>query len=344
MRGKTRSRVAAKGKIQRARWSQVRLAPIVLLSGPEDLLADRARQLLRAAAQQQASDQQQEVEFSDLDAREYASGSLLSVASPSLFAQPRFIWVDHLEQMTDAFLSDAIDYIGQADPDVTVVLRHRKGVRGKKLLTAIRDVASALEVECAELKRDDDKQTFVREELQLAGRRIDPDAARALVDAFSADTTELAAACRQLVADVTENITRADIDRYFGGRVETTGFAIADAALAGQTAKALVLVRHAGQQGMNAVPIVAAIATKVRLMAAVCEVHASPQQLASRVGGAPWQIRRAQQDAARWNPVELGRAVRAVADTDAQIKGQSVDGGYALERLVRRLATRRIGS
>jgi DNA polymerase-3 subunit delta len=327
---------AARARISTAAWHEVQPAPVVLLSGPEDLIADRARDRVRETVLARG-----ETETSELDAHDYAPGSLLSVASPSLFAQPRLILVDRLEQMSDAFLADALAYLEALDPDVALVLRHRRGNRGRRLLTAVRALDQAVEVSCDELKRDDQKRDFVLHALGSRGVRIEADAARSLVDAFSADTTELAAACRQLADDVGGTITRADIDRYFGGRVETTGFAIADAALAGRGAQALVLLRHARQQGMNAVPVVAAIAMKVRLMAAVCEVHEAPQRLAPRVGAAPWQVRRAQQDAARWRPDALARAVRAVAATDAAVKGGAADAGYALERLVRVLAARR---
>ena len=35
------------------------------------------------------------------------------------------------------------------------------------------------------------------------------------------------------------------VEKYYGGRVETNAFAVADAAIAGKTGDALILLRHA---------------------------------------------------------------------------------------------------
>ncbi|WP_051224377.1 DNA polymerase III subunit delta [Pseudoclavibacter soli] len=329
---------AARASIPTPSWHQVTPTPIVLLSGPEDVLADRARTRIKAALGAAA-----DIEQSALDAADYTGGTLLSAASPSLFAQPRLIEVDHLETMNDAFLADALSYLDVIDPDVTLVLRHRKGVRGKKLLTAIRAMkAGAVEVECPQLKRDDERLGFVRAEFEAAGAAIAPDAARQLVEAFHEDLTELAAACQQLVADVPGTVTAQHIDLYFGGRVETTGFKIADAVAAGRERQALVLFRHATLQGVSMVPLMVALASRIRLMAAVAGATGSDQQLAGAVGAAPWQVRNARRDAAAWHERELARAVRAVAHTDAGVKGGVVDAEFAVESLIRQLANRRI--
>ena len=39
--------------------------------------------------------------------------------------------------------------------------------------------------------------------------------------AFSDDLAELSAACQQLIADATSEVTETTVDRYYGGRVET---------------------------------------------------------------------------------------------------------------------------
>merc|ERR1712034_104175 len=172
--GRARSKVA----IPQLAWDAVRPAPIVLVSGPESVLADRAIRLLRDTLR--AEDPALEV--SDLDAANYAPGELITLASPSLFAEPRMIRVDNVHKCADAFLEEALAYIESPADETYLVLRHVTGVRGKKLLDAIRGgTGGAIEIVCAELKRDSDKQDFVVAEFRAARRRITAGAQRALV-------------------------------------------------------------------------------------------------------------------------------------------------------------------
>jgi DNA polymerase-3 subunit delta len=310
---------------------------VVLVSGTETVLADRAIRLLRDMLR--AEDPTLEV--SDLDAGAYAPGELITLASPSLFGEPRLLRVEGVEKTGDAFLEEALAYLENPADDTYLVLRHAGGVRGKKLLDAIRGgLGGGIEVVCAELKRDADKLDFVAAEFQAAHRRITGGAQRALVSAFSDDLAELAAACQQLLADTDSEITEATVDKYYGGRVETTAFSVADAAIAGRHGEALGLLRHALASGADPVPVVAAFASKVRTMAKVAGTRGGSNQLAQQLGLAPWQIDRARRDLQGWSDEGLGRVIEALADADAQVKGAGRDPVYALERMVGIVAAR----
>ena len=318
-------------------WHEIRPAPVVLLSGPEQFLADRASGLLRDRLREQDPG----LEVSDLAADAYAPGELITLASPSLFGEARLIRVSGVERCTDAFLDEAIAYLGAPADDTVVLLRHSGGVRGKRLLDAIRSgTGGALEVACTEIKGDQARAEFVGAEVRAAGRRIAPGAVRALVAAFGDDLAELAGAVRQLLDDVDGDITEAEVSRYHGGRIETTAFDVADAALAGRTGDALVLLRHALDSGADPVPVVAAFAMKLRGMAKVAGARGAGGALAGRLGMAPWQVDRARRDVAGWSDEGLANAVAAIAATDAAVKGGSRDPVYALERMVRVVAAR----
>jgi DNA polymerase-3 subunit delta len=337
MAAPSRRAPASKVAIPQLAWDAIRPAPIVLVTGPEQVLADRAIRLLRDILK--AEDPT--LEITELDAADYAPGELLTLASPSLFGEPRFIRVTNVEKCGDAFLDEVLGYVEAPADETYLVLRHAGGVRGKKLLDALRGGAGgAIEVVCAELKRDSDKLDFVRAEFAQAGRRITPGAQRALVNAFSEDLAELASACRQLLADSDDEITEQLVARYYGGRVETNAFAVADAAIAGRHGEALGLLRHALASGADPVPMIAAIASKIRTMAKVSGTRGSAAEVAKRFGLAPWQVERAIRDLRGWTDAGLGRAIEALADTDAQVKGGGRDPVYALERLVEQLSRR----
>ncbi len=319
-------------------WRSPQPAPIVLVSGPEEVCAERAiagvRDFLRA--------EDPSLEVSDLRADDYTSGSLLALTSPSLFGEPRLVRVSGVEKCSDAFMTEALAYLQAPQDGATVILRHTgSSVRGKKLLDAIRSgTGGGVEIACPAVKRDSDRFDFAAGEFQAGRKRIAPAALRALVSAFADDLTELAAACQQLIADVPGDISAETVERYYGGRVETTAFAVADTAIAGRYGDALVTLRHALASGADPVPLVAAIASKLRTMARVAGSREPASALASRLGMKDWQVDRARRDLTGWSEASLSTAIQAAARADAEVKGASRDPVFAVERLVTVIATR----
>lgn len=318
-------------------WDRVRPAPVVLVSGTENFLADRAISLLRDILRAEDAS----LEVSDIAADSYAPGELATLASPSLFGEPRLVRVAGVEKCTDAFISETLAYLESPAPDCYLVLRHAGGVRGKKLLDALRGgLGGGIEITCGELKKDSDRTDFVMAEFRTAGRKVSASAVRALTAAFSDDIGELAAACRQLLADSAEEITESIVEKYYSGRVETNAFRVADIAIAGRHGEALVLLRHALASGADPVPVVAAFASKLRTMAKVSGARGSSGQLASQFGMAPWQVDRAKRDLQGWSEEGLARAITVLAETDAQVKGEARDPVFALERMVNVVSAR----
>jgi len=316
------------GKAKQGDWRKAAAAPIVFISGPEEYLAGRAIRSIR----EQLKKLDSALEIHELDAADYSSGTLLNLTSPSLFAEPRLVIIRGLEKCSDDLITDGIEYLTNPTDDTTLILRHNgSSVRGKKFVEAIRETESATEIACAEIKKDSDRQAFVVGEFAHADRKIAPGAIRALLDAFADDTAELAAACSQLLMDSADSITEEIVDRYYGGRVETNAFKVADAALAGRSGEAMALLRHALATGADPVPLVAAISMKIRQMAKIYgNRSASPQSL----GMAPWQLDRARKDLAGWSDDGLAAAIQAMADADAAAKGAERDPIYSLEKLV----------
>jgi len=328
---------AATAKIPQLAWNRVRPARVVLVSGTEGFLADRAMRQLRDILR--AEDPSLEV--SDIEADHYSPGELITMASPSLFAEPRLIRVTGVEKCTDAFMAEVLSYLENPADDSYVVLRHAGGVRGKKLLEAIRGgLGDGIEIVCAELKKDAEKLEFAAAEFSTAKRRITPGALRAVVGAFSDDLAELASACQQLLSDATEEITEVTVEKYYSGRVETNAFKVADAAIAGRRGEALVLLRHALASGADPVPMLAAFASKLRTMAKLSGARGASGQLASQFGLAPWQVDRARRDLTGWSEEGLAASIELLADTDAQIKGGGRDPVYSLERMITIVANR----
>ena len=318
-------------------WHGMREAPIVLVTGPETYLADRVFRELR----DRVRIAQPELEVTDLDAANYAVGTLLDVASPSLFGEPRMIRIANGESGGDDFVADVQSYLDVIADDVIVIVRHGGGNRGKKLLDTLRAHTTTLEVECAEIKKEADRAQFASAEFNRLGVKADRAAVSALVEAFAGDLAELAAACEQIASDALgKSITKEFVDTYYEGREEVTSFAVADMAIDGNRAEALRLLRHAIQSGVDPVPLIAAFAAKLRQLAKVGGYTGSPSNAAKDLGMPPWMIDKSRSALRKWTGPTLGRAILVVAEADSMVKGAGRDPEFAVERMVDRVASR----
>lgn len=150
-------------------------------------------------------------------------------------------------------------------------------------------------------------------------------------DAFAEDLAELAAACHQLMQDSTAVINEDLVESYYGGRVETSVFKVADAAIAGQSAKALALLRHLLASGADPVPIVAALATTLRRMA---KAFGNRSITAGDLGVQPWVLEQVRRSLTGWTDEGMARTINAIVEADAAAKGSHRDPVYVLEQLI----------
>jgi DNA polymerase-3 subunit delta len=304
--------------------------PYVLISGPERVLAERAIASTLEALRAGDAD----LEVLKLYAEGYESGALTLHASPSLFGGSKAIVVHDLDEAPDELQTEALDYLGSPAEEVTLVVTHKGGMRGKKVLDALKK-AGARVIDCPLVKSEGDKVQFASNEFRRQGRKVTPGAARALVEAVGKDLRELAAACSQMVSDTEGVVDEAMVEKYHGGKVEATGFKVADAAIAGNVGEALRLLRHAISTGDSPVPIVAVLAMQLRQMVRVGAAGRGPSgQLAKSLGLAPWQIDQARRKLNGWEPDSLGTAIQAVAAADFDVKGGGRDPVYAVERAI----------
>jgi len=314
--------------------------PLVLVSGPEEVLVERAVAATIAELRHAAPD----LEVTRLAASSYEPGELGIRTSPSLFGGEQAVVVEGLDEATDELQSDLTAYLADPADDVTLVVTHRAGQRGKRVLDLLRK-QGARTIDCPAIKTDRDKGDFVANEFRRQGRKATPEAVRALVEALGKDVRELASACTQLASDTQGLIDDQLVETYHGGKVEATGFRVADAAMAGQTGEALRLLRHAIATGVDPVPIVAVLAAQLRQLVKVGSAgRGSSQQLAKELGLAPWQVDKARRLVGHWDADGIGRAIQAVAAADFEVKGGGRDPVYAVERAILTITTARVGS
>ncbi|QSB17162.1 DNA polymerase III subunit delta [Natronosporangium hydrolyticum] len=312
----------------------------MLVLGEEELLASRA--VADAVAAARAADPS--VEVRELAANALGAGELSELLSPSLFGGARVVVVrggqDARKDLTTAMLA----YAGNPDPEVTLVVTHAGGAKGKAFADGLKKAGAAV-VAAAKISRHRDKIEFVKGEIRRFGGRCADDAAESLLAAVGNDLRELSGACSQLVADTDGRIDADTVARYYRGRAEVSGFTVADAVMVGDTAGALAALRWALQLGVPVVPIADALADGVRTVSRVASAgRGNAYQLASKLGMPPWKVERGQRQARGWPPEGLVAAMRAAAECNAAVKGGSEDSGYALERAVTAMTAARAGA
>jgi DNA polymerase-3 subunit delta len=293
--------------------------PLTLLVGANDYLASRGFAVIRSAVLDKFPETEQHIIEDG-----YEAGQLMSLASPSLFSEPRIIFIQTSNQQ---LLEDLKRFI-QDPTDMTFIIIRVQGQSSvnKELLKL-----TAQQIDCDDLKKEQDRQGFLQAEMRQYGKSMAADAQRLLLQTFGSDLAELAAACSQLSQTEEELIDFEKVDSLFGGREQTTSFKVVDAAFAGDLQSALRLLRNARDAGIDPVPLVATVAMRARQLAKLISL---PSASASDIGVADWQLRKLRSDLAGWSEGSLESLIRLIAHTDEMVKGGSRHPDYDLERLL----------
>ena len=304
------------------------LVPLTLVVGEEDLLVGRAVSVVVQAAR--ALDPQ--VDVRDLQGAEVVVGDLPELLSPSLFGDRRVLVVRAAQDLAADVAAALTAYAADPLEEVSVVVCHAGGQKGKPLLKAF-EAAGARRVEAPKMAKVGDRKAFLRTELRATGRQVTEGAVSVLLDAVGSDLRELVSAAGQLLADTTGPVDEEVVGRYHRGRADLTGFTVADRAVEGDLAGALELTRYGQATGLAPVLVTSALAGALRSIALVASAgHAPAAQVARELGMPPWKVDKTRKQLQGWRPESLSSALRAVAAADADVKGGAADQQYAVER------------
>ena len=302
--------------------------PFYLILGSEAALADRAQAKLTAQLKDESA------EITTIFSGDALLGDISDALAPSLFSERRALIIKDLQDLPEDSKEEVTRYLSQPDALTTIIFIHKGGVKGKALLDTIKKVKPEI-IACEPLKREAEKEAFVKDLFLDSGRKASPGAVAALVGALGADMRELQQAVSQIALDSPAGvIDEAMVDKYHQGRVETTGFDVADATVDGNLPVALISLRSAIETGTDPVMVTSAIASALRSLAKVSGSASGAKsfELAGQLGMAPWQIDKARRQLQGWTPRSLSKAVQAIALADAQVKGAATDPIYALEK------------
>jgi DNA polymerase-3 subunit delta len=321
--------------------------PVTVIVGDEELLVERAVSdaVARAAGSGVAAGGSPEngPDVHDVAGVDLTAGELTGLTAPSLFGGDCVVVVRAAQDAGKDVTAEILRLAGSPPPDVTLIITHAGGAKNKAMLASL---AGAHRVDCPAIKRFGDRMDFLRGEFARAGRKADEGGLRALLDAVGNDLRELAAACSQLAADTTGVIGQQTVARYYRGRAEATGFSVADRACEGSLTPALEQLRWALATGTSPVLISSALASGLRTLGLVGSVGRglNSNALAAELGMPSWKIDKARQQLRGWNAAGLAAAHAAVAEADAQVKGEAASAGYALERAITTIVACRNGA
>ena len=304
------------------------LNPLVLIHGSEVALSDRA---LDEALHERADYERTSLAGAELEVGRYGEA-----IAPSLFSEKRVVVLRDLQDVVAEVGEEILENFNAIDPNTHLIFVHRGGVKGKGLVEKIKKLKAEY-ITCEPLKKQSEKEEFVRQEFTRHGRKISGAAISALVSATGSDTRELAAACSQISFDTNAGkavIDESDIAHYYQGRIEATGFDVADAVIAGDVSGTLISLRNALDTGTDPVMIISAVSNSVRALAKVSDLprNARSFEVAGKLGLAPWQIDKARRQLSRWRPGMITFAIDELLRADVGVKGGEAAPLYTLER------------
>ncbi|KAB8295512.1 DNA polymerase III subunit delta [Bifidobacterium avesanii] len=281
-----------------------------------------------------AMDARPDAEFIELDAASCDSYAFDEAVSPSLLSDVAVVRVDNLQSADDKLGDAMAAYAKQcaADPanSSIVICQHEGGVKGKRVVDQIVR-AGAVRVEVPDLKKPDAKLNFVYQCFERDGRRVEPLAAQQLVSVLGERTGELAAMCHQLAFDFDDDPMPLDrVNQYLTANPQVTGFMVADRAVEGRIAEAIIAMRSAVAQGTDPIALIGALASKLRTLAKASAVKSGVISAAETKTN-PWVLRNATRQLDGWTSAGLSRCIQTLAWADEQSKTNGGDPLYALE-------------
>lgn len=300
------------------------MLPLYLIAGTDGAKIDATRARLRARAERDGGAASLEV-FEAGEGRGAPDHEALLAAIPamSLTESRRYLLADGIERWRDKQLEAVAAALAGLPPDLTVVLIARAKAPAK-LAKAVK--AAAGEIHEFEAPKAREMPRVLVAEAQQLGFRLDPAAARMLVERMGANHSRLRHELERLLVWAGEGgeVSASDLDAMIADTSEAAVWALSDALLERDPAKALGIGERLISQGENVTGLIYGLASRLRkacAAAAQLEQGMPPKQVESGLGMHPYA---AKQLVARLRDTEvkdLQDATVALADLEVWCRG-----------------------
>lgn len=298
--------------------------PLYLIAGTDGAKIDATRARLRARAERDGGVASLQV-FEPGEGRGAPDHEALLAAIPamSLTESRRYLLADGVERWRDRQLEEVTAALGELPPDLSVVLIARDKAPAK-LLRAVE--AANGEVHQFEAPRAREMPRVLVGEAQRLGFRLDPTAARMLVDRMGASPQRLQNELERLALWAGEEgeVGAKDLDAMVADTSEAAVWALSDALLERDAAAALRISERLISQGENVTGLIYGLASRLRkacTAAAMLEQGAPPKQVESSLGMHPYAAKQLVGRLQNVEPGELREATIALADLEVWCRG-----------------------
>jgi DNA polymerase III subunit delta len=300
------------------------MLPLYLIAGTDGAKIDATRARLRARAERDGGAASLEV-FEAGEGRGAPDHEALLAAIPamSLTESRRYLLVDGVERWRDRQLDAVAAALAGLPPDLSVVLIARARAPAK-LTKAVK--AAKGEIHEFEAPKAREMPRVLVAGAKRLGFRLDPAAARMLVDRMGANPSRLQHELERLAlwAGDGGEVSASDLDAMVADTSEAAVWALSDALLERDPAKALGIGERLISQGENVTGLIYGLASRLRkacAAAAQLERGAPPKQVESSLGMHPYA---AKQLVARLHGTtveDLRDATVALADLEVWCRG-----------------------
>jgi DNA polymerase-3 subunit delta len=313
------------------------LKPAYLVHGDDEAKLDSWRRRLRARALDEGPSTGLEVLAGDTltaDAFAEATGAL------TLSMGRRYVLADGVERWKEKDVKQAVEALKSLPADTVVLLVASGKVSSRSkpprypapsaLVKAVTEIGGEVHI-CESPKASQYPAWAVQQGAEL-GLEISPDAAQALVERVGTDENRNVRQ-RRLVRELEKlavyqpeggRVDRETVEEAIMSDVEARVYELADAVIAGDRERALLLAEDLRDRGAEMMHIVFGMLRQVRqahVAAAMLEEGASSKDIASRLGVPAWRVRPIAAQVEGADPERLERVLEELAELDYAVRG-----------------------
>jgi DNA polymerase-3 subunit delta len=297
---------------------------LYLIAGTDGAKIDATRARLRARAERDGGAAALEV-FEPGEGRGAPDHEALLAAIPamSLTESRRYLLADGVERWREAQLEAVVAALAELPPDLSVVLIAR-GKAPAKLARAVK--AAEGEIHEFEAPKPREMPRVLVGDAKRLGFRLDPAAARILVDRMGANPRRLRHELERLALWAGEGgeVSAADLDAMIADTSEAAVWALSDALLERDPAKALAIGERLISQGENVTGLIYGLASRLRKACAAATQLAEgvpPKQVESSLGMHPYAAKQLVARLHDTSVADLHDATVALADLEVWCRG-----------------------
>jgi DNA polymerase-3 subunit delta len=318
------------------------MRPLYLIAGSDEAKIDATRARLRARAEREGGAAALEVfEPSEGKGMPDHEALLMAIPAMSLMESRRYLLADGIERWRDRQLEPVLAALGELPPDLTLVLICRDKAPAK-LVKAVK--AASGEVHEFEAPKAREMPRVLVGEAQQLGYRLDPGAARMLVDRMGANPVRLRNELERLALWAGEGgeVSAADLEAMVTDTSEAAVWTLSDALIEGDAAAALRIGERLIGQGENVTGLIYGLASRLRgacAAAAQLEEGIPPQQVESSLKMHPYAAKQLVKRLSGTDLASLRLATETLADLELWCRGGADYGDeLALTIALRRAA------